>query len=43
MGNCSDVSDTWELQIRKYLYVMMLQRVDINLCSHPTIKHLTVI
>jgi hypothetical protein len=44
MRNCSDVSDTWELQIKKYLYVVVLQRVNsLNLCSHPTIKHLTVI
>jgi hypothetical protein len=43
MGNCSDVSDTWEHRIKKYLYVMVLQRVNIiNLCSHPTIKHLTI-
>jgi hypothetical protein len=44
MGNCTDVSDARELQIEKYLYIMVLQRVNIiNLCSHPTIKHLTVI
>jgi len=44
MGNCTDVSDAQELQIEKYFYIMVLQRVNIiNLCSHPTIKHLTVI
>jgi hypothetical protein len=42
--NCTDVPDGWELQTKKYLYVMVLQRVNIiNPCSHPTVKHLTVI
>jgi len=44
MGSCNNVSDTWELQIKKYLYVMVHQRVNIiNLCSHPTIKPVTLI
>jgi hypothetical protein len=29
MGNFTDVSDIWELQIKKYFYVLVLHRVNI--------------